>query len=153
MRQGGSFYVLHSDRNGSITAVTDNAGSLIGQQRYTAYGKLTQSGNFPTDRGYTGQIRDESDASSPWDFYFYQSRYYDAAIGKFAQPDTIVPNASNPQALNRYATPSTTRSSRWIRAGTIRASGPTSNGPRPHFPTKYNRGAPDRWGLRRESAP
>ena len=53
MRQGGSFYVLHSDRNGSITAVTDNAGSLVGQQRYTAYGKLTQVGNFPTDRGYT----------------------------------------------------------------------------------------------------
>ena len=41
MRQGRLFYVLHSDRNWSITAVTDNAGSLVGQQRYTAYGKLT----------------------------------------------------------------------------------------------------------------
>ena len=101
MRQGGSFYVLHSDRNGSITAVTDNAGSLVGQQRYTAYGKLTQAGNFPTDRGYTGQIRDGSDAGSPWDFYFYQARYYNAAIGKFIQPDTIVPKEKNPQALNR----------------------------------------------------
>jgi len=34
---------------------------------------------------------------------YYGARYYDAAIGRFVQADTIVPNAGNPQALNRYA--------------------------------------------------
>jgi len=35
--------------------------------------------------------------------YFYQARWYDAQIGRFIQPDTIIPEPGNPQALNRYA--------------------------------------------------
>jgi RHS repeat-associated protein len=35
-------------------------------------------------------------------FYFYQSRYYDPELGRFTQPDTIVPDPDDPQALNRY---------------------------------------------------
>ncbi|RMD62918.1 RHS repeat-associated core domain-containing protein, partial [Candidatus Parcubacteria bacterium] len=35
--------------------------------------------------------------------YDYNARYYDPAIGRFIQPDTIVPEPANPQALNRYA--------------------------------------------------
>lgn len=31
------------------------------------------------------------------------ARYYDAALGRFTQPDTIVPNPANPQSLNRYS--------------------------------------------------
>jgi len=33
---------------------------------------------------------------------YYGARYYDAALGRFTQPDTIVPNPYNPQDLNRY---------------------------------------------------
>ncbi len=32
-----------------------------------------------------------------------QARYYDASVGRFVSPDSIVPNASDPQAYNRYA--------------------------------------------------
>ncbi len=35
--------------------------------------------------------------------YFYHARYYDPALGRFIQPDTIVPNPGDPQALNRYS--------------------------------------------------
>jgi hypothetical protein len=35
--------------------------------------------------------------------YYYGARYYDAALGRFVQADTIVPNPGNPQALNRYS--------------------------------------------------
>ncbi len=35
--------------------------------------------------------------------YNYGARLYDPDIGRFISPDTIVPNYSNPQALNRYA--------------------------------------------------
>jgi RHS repeat-associated protein len=48
---------------------------------------------------FTGQIRDLGDDR----FYFFKSRYYDATIGKFHTPDSLVPDAGNPQALNRYA--------------------------------------------------
>jgi RHS repeat-associated protein len=35
--------------------------------------------------------------------YFYNARYYDAEIGRFISADTIVPDPSNPQTLNRYS--------------------------------------------------
>jgi len=34
---------------------------------------------------------------------FYNARYYDSALGRFIQADTIVPSPANPQSLNRYA--------------------------------------------------
>jgi len=34
---------------------------------------------------------------------FYNARYYDNALGRFIQADTIVPSPANPQSLNRYA--------------------------------------------------
>jgi hypothetical protein len=33
----------------------------------------------------------------------YRARYYDPALGRFVQADTVVPEPGNPQALNRYA--------------------------------------------------
>ena len=35
--------------------------------------------------------------------YFYQARYYDGALGRFIQADSIVPDFTDPQALNRYS--------------------------------------------------
>jgi RHS repeat-associated protein len=35
--------------------------------------------------------------------YHYGARYYDSAIGRFLQPDTVVPNVGDPQNLNRYS--------------------------------------------------
>jgi RHS repeat-associated protein len=35
--------------------------------------------------------------------YFYNARYYDPALGRFVQADTIVPSPGDPQALNRYS--------------------------------------------------
>ena len=35
--------------------------------------------------------------------YFYNARYYDPALGRFAQADTLVPQPQDPQNLNRYS--------------------------------------------------
>lgn len=35
--------------------------------------------------------------------YFYNARYLDPQLGRFIQPDTIVPQPGDPQALNRYS--------------------------------------------------
>ncbi|WP_343414166.1 hypothetical protein [Candidatus Amarolinea dominans] len=32
--------------------------------------------------------------------YFYNARYYDPALGRFTQADTLIPNPGNPQNLN-----------------------------------------------------
>ena len=35
--------------------------------------------------------------------YFYNARYDDPGLGRFIQPDTIIPNPGDPQSLNRYS--------------------------------------------------
>ena len=35
--------------------------------------------------------------------YYMKARFYDPVAGRFLQPDTIVPDYRNPQALNRYS--------------------------------------------------
>jgi RHS repeat-associated protein len=52
----------------------------------------------PTAYKFTGQRLDDATG-----LYYYGARYYDAALGRFVQADTIVPEPGNPQALNRYA--------------------------------------------------
>ena len=66
-------------------------GRLFGLDRY-------ENGPLNTAYHYTGQ-RIESNT----DLYFYGSRWYDPVVGRFLQPDSIVPEPGNPQALNRYA--------------------------------------------------
>ncbi len=52
---------------------------------------------MPTSYRFTGQREDTTG------LYFYNARYYDPVVGRFAQADTILPNAGNPQDLNRYS--------------------------------------------------
>jgi RHS repeat-associated protein len=47
---------------------------------------------------FTAQREDASIGS-----YFYGARYYDAALSRFIQADTLVPAPGDPQSLNRYA--------------------------------------------------
>jgi RHS repeat-associated protein len=35
--------------------------------------------------------------------YYYNARYYDPELGRFIQPDMVIPDLSNPQSFNRYS--------------------------------------------------
>ena len=95
MKQGNNVTYLHGDHLGS-TSVT--SGANISTQTYYAYGAVrTASGTLPTDYTFTGQ---KIDASAG--LMYYNARYYDAALGRFIQPDRILPNLYDPQQLNRY---------------------------------------------------
>ncbi len=76
----------------------NSSGTPTARQTYYAYGTVRTTDGLPTDYTFTGQ---KLDASSG--LMYYGARYYDAAIGRFAQPDSIVPNPYNPQSLNRYS--------------------------------------------------
>ncbi|HNC09954.1 MAG TPA: RHS repeat-associated core domain-containing protein, partial [Anaerolineales bacterium] len=57
-------------------------------------------GATPTDYQFTGQYSHQSD----FGLMFYNSRYYDSSLGRFASPDTIIPEQSQGvQAWDRYA--------------------------------------------------
>ncbi len=88
---------LHGDHLGSASLATDGSGGKVSAMRYYPYG-ATRSGALRTDRRYTGQRWEAS-----LGLYDYGARYYDPALGRFIQADTVVPGAGNPQALNRYA--------------------------------------------------
>jgi RHS repeat-associated protein len=73
-------------------------GSITAWLCYDAWGVTrSSSGTTPTGKRYTGQY--ESEAG----LYFYQSRFYDPQLGRFTQADTIIPEAGDPSAWDRYA--------------------------------------------------
>lgn len=81
---------LHGDHLGSVSASTDSASVLIAQQRYKPYGEVRQGvGTLPTKRGFTGQYQDDTG------FYYYNARYYDPGLARFASADSIVPGAAS----------------------------------------------------------
>ncbi|MDA1095922.1 MAG: hypothetical protein O3B84_01510 [Chloroflexi bacterium] len=96
VRIGTVLEYVHSDHLGSYSVTTDSTGAAPARVAYLPYGAdRSTSGVLPTERCYTGQRLD-----TPIDLYFYNARHYDAGLGRFISPDTIVPGAGNPQAWN-----------------------------------------------------
>jgi hypothetical protein len=53
------------------------------------------------------------------------SAYYDPGLGRFIQPDTIIPDLSNPQSYNRYS---------YVLNNPLRYTDPTGHGPTDYIP-------------------
>lgn len=88
---------LHSDQLGSVVLTTNATGQTASVVDYSAFGMGVSGGSAPSPFTFNGHRQDSSD------LIFMQSRYYDPVLGRFLQPDSIVPDPRNPQALNRYA--------------------------------------------------
>jgi RHS repeat-associated protein len=88
------------DHLGSVSAILDGSGNLLSEQRYMPFGEIRQEiGTISqTDFGYTGQR-----SISMLSIMDYIARNYDPAIGRFLQPDTIIPSPANPQSWNRFS--------------------------------------------------
>jgi len=87
-----------SDHLGSTAKTVSSGGTTEGEQRYMPFGldRWTDRELYTAYR-FTGQRIEDN-----VDLYFHQSRWYDPVVGRFIQPDSIVPEPGNPQALNRY---------------------------------------------------
>ncbi|MBN2007556.1 MAG: hypothetical protein JXA21_29695 [Anaerolineae bacterium] len=91
MRTGSAVFYLHGDHLGSTSLTTDQSGAVVSKQRYYPFGEVFDpEGRSPTDFGFTGQRLDDSTG-----LMYYRARYYDAALGRFVQADTIVPGAAS----------------------------------------------------------
>ncbi len=98
MRVNGALYFLLSDHLGSTSLTTDASGNVISELRYTAWGQVRySSGTTPTQYTYTGQYSNVSE----FGLMYYNARWYDPSLGRFAQADTIVPGGA--QGYDRYA--------------------------------------------------
>ena len=104
---GNTLYFVHTDHLGSVSAVTcGNSGAcpggfalraVVGRQYYRPYGgPRGATVSLPTDRAFTGQVRDATGLD------YFKARYFSSSLGRFISADSIVPGAGNPQNLNRY---------------------------------------------------
>ena len=100
MRVGSDLYYLLSDHLGSSSITTNASGAKVAETRYDPWGQVRyNNGNRQTDRTYTGQRSYTND----FGLMFYNARWYDPGVGRFAQADTIVPTHQGIQAFDRYA--------------------------------------------------
>ena len=99
----------------------DTAGGTkeTGEVRYKAFGATRfTSGTTPTSVRFTGQ-REEASLG----LYDYGARWYDPALGRFIQPDTLVPDPADAKMFDRYA---------YVNNNPIKYTDPT--GHEPHLP-------------------
>ncbi|NTV15097.1 MAG: RHS repeat-associated core domain-containing protein [Desulfobulbaceae bacterium] len=98
---GQSRNYFHQDHLGSATVVTDgNSPALVESAEYLPFGMTRNAGSLITTTNY--QYTDqEHDAEI--NLYNYDARLYDPAAGSFISADSVVPDYTNPQSLNRFS--------------------------------------------------
>jgi RHS repeat-associated protein len=89
-------YYLLADHLGSTTVSYRSDGGETRTQSYKPWGEVREGGNsLPTDRTFTGQRWEEVG------LYYFNARWYDGALGRFVQADSVIPGGV--QGLDRYA--------------------------------------------------
>jgi RHS repeat-associated protein len=97
-RTGSTLNYLLSDHMGSTSITTDASGSPVAELRYKAWGETRYaSGSTPTRYQFQGQYSNEAE----FGLVYMNARWYDGALGRMAQADTVVPNGV--QGYDRYA--------------------------------------------------
>ncbi len=95
-------YFYHKNQINSSAVITDATGAEATRVIYRPFGTVDQDHSPGVDtvtHKFTGQEFDEESG-----LYYYNARYYNAAIGRFMTADTVVPgNGEDPQGFNRYA--------------------------------------------------
>src|ERR1700676_1896324 len=84
LRSAATSY-FHADGLGSVTSLSNAAGSIANTYTYDSFGKLTAStGSLVNPFQYTAR---ESDTETG--LYYYRARYYDSSTGRFLSEDPI----------------------------------------------------------------
>jgi RHS repeat-associated protein len=113
------FKYFLSDHLGSVSLVLSSTGTILEQQRYLPFGqpRAMSPAITSTDFTYTGQ-RNLPDTG----LMDYNARFYSPSLGRFIQPDTIIPSAANPQSWNRYS---------YVSNRPVNLNDPTGHSPNP----------------------
>ena len=89
-----TYYHYACDEMGSITHVTDEAGSILNRYEYDAFGDCTYKDETVANRfGFAGEQYDPVAG-----MYYLRARFYNPVIGRFIQEDTYYGDG-----LNLYA--------------------------------------------------
>jgi RHS repeat-associated protein len=93
-----SIEVYHTDRLGSVRALTDGSGSVTGTYRTDEWGVPTGStGGSTQPFGFTGEPSDGTGLT------YLRARYYDPELARFTSRDVWPGSPAIPQTLDRYS--------------------------------------------------
>ncbi len=103
--QAGTLHYLLTDHLGSTSVSYRSDGGDTRTQRYYPWGTIRPgpANTLPTDYTFTGQKLDADTGLMYYSDGAGYGRYYEPLLGRFSQPDTLVPNPGDPQQLNRYS--------------------------------------------------
>jgi RHS repeat-associated protein len=143
-RRSTSTTWYHRDHVESVRLITNAQASAAQIYNYSTYGV---TGAEPTQQldefGFTSQRRNPSTAVTGQDsagLIYMNARFYDATLGRFISPDTVIPEPNNPQSLNRYT---------YARNNPISYSDPTGHDAQSYFSSdSYNPEDPFRYNHR-----
>jgi RHS repeat-associated protein len=95
----GAKHWYHQDHLSSTVAMSDATGALAKKTEYEAFGQeIASTGEAKNLRGYGSHWRDDESG-----LLYMGARYYDPALVRFTQPDSVVPEPDDPQSWNRYS--------------------------------------------------
>lgn len=105
---GDKLLYLHKDHLGSVQAMTNEAGALVQELSYDAWGKRRNPVNWQDFATISG-----ANSLTPWGFTGHEhldmfdmvnmdGRMYDPVLGRFLSPDPFVQAPDFTQGLNRY---------------------------------------------------
>jgi RHS repeat-associated protein len=88
-----------TERQDSASVPYQIGNGHIVRQWYKPWGELRPGpgSDLPTDYQFTGQ------RSSGWGLYYFKARWFDSALGRFSQADSLIPAAGFSLAWDRYA--------------------------------------------------
>ncbi|MFC2133828.1 RHS repeat domain-containing protein [Bacteroidota bacterium] len=93
----GEKFFVHGDHLGSSTVVTDESGNVLENTTYEPFGSIVEGGAASR---YSYENKEQDSITGDVDFH---ARKYKSEWGLFIQPDKMIPDVYNPQALNRYS--------------------------------------------------
>jgi RHS repeat-associated protein len=95
---GSTIEVYHTDRLGSVRAITDATGAVIAASRTDEFGVPTATtGSSTQPFGFTGEPHDGTGLS------YLRARYYDPSLGRFMSRDPLPGNPRICQTQDRYS--------------------------------------------------
>ncbi|MFZ5640854.1 MAG: RHS repeat-associated core domain-containing protein [Bacillota bacterium] len=99
LRTRGGLMYYNYDALGNVTDLTDHLGDNIVKYRFDAFGGMFAGTLAPYSfQGITGKEYDPKSG-----LMFYNSRWYDPAVGRFTQADAFKGFAVSPASQNPYA--------------------------------------------------
>jgi len=99
MERGGQSFFYHADGLGSITEISNQAGTVVQSYTYSSFGKIESQLDPSFVQPYAFTAREFDPETG---LYFYRSRTLDPLTGRFLQEDPFGGISTLPQSLNVY---------------------------------------------------